>query len=94
MLAKLQSEYEDRGFKVIAINYDPSYSLAHWVSFWQGIGAGDVLWAQDTDGSTVRAYQLFAPGTEVVVDRKGAVTFRSNGPAGLKRLRSEIENAL
>ena len=79
---------------MVAINFDPSYSLEEWVTCWKGIGAGDVLWAQDTDGSTIRAYQLFALGTEVVVDRKGAVTFRSNGPAGLKRLRSEIENAL
>ena len=80
--------------KVVAINFDPSYSLEQWVTFWKGIGVGDVLWAQDTDGSTVRAYQLFALGTEVVVDRKGVVTFRSHGPAGLNRLRAEIENAL
>ena len=79
---------------MVAINFDPSYSLEEWVTFWKGIGAGEVLWAQDTDGSTVRAYQLFALGTEVVVDRNGAVTFRSNGPTGYEKLRSEIRKAL
>jgi hypothetical protein len=79
---------------VVAINFDPNYSLEEWTRFWQGIGAGDVLWAQDTTGSAIRAYELVALGTEVIVDRNGDVAFRSDGPAGLNRLRSEIEMLL
>ena len=79
---------------MVAINFDPGYSLVEWVTFWKGTGAGDVLWGQDTSGSTVMTYRLFALGTEIIVDRNGEVAFRSDGPAGLKRLRSEIEKLL
>lgn len=76
------------------MNIEPRAPLEDWVRLWKRIGAGDVLWAQDTTGSTVRAYELLALGTEVIVDRNGKVVFRSDGPAGLKRLRSEIKKVL
>ena len=68
--------------------------LKDWVSFWKSTGAGDVLWGQDTSGSTIRAYQLLALGTKVIVDRNGAVAFRSDGPTEYEKLRSEIEKVL
>ncbi len=78
----------------MAVNIEPFYSLEQWESFWKGTGAGDVLWAQDTDFSTIESYQLVALGTEVLVDRQGLVAFRSDGPAGTKKLRAEIEKVL
>ena len=78
----------------MAVNIEPRAPLEEWVSFWRSTGAGDVLWGQDTSGSVVRDYRLLALGTEVIVGRQGAVTFRSDGPVGDKRLRSEIEKAL
>ena len=79
---------------VVAVNIEPRMPLKDWVSFWKSTGSGDVLWGQDTSGSTVRDYRLLALGTEVVVDRDGAVAFRSDGAAGYKKLRSEIEKVL
>ncbi len=79
---------------VVAVNIDPRYPLAQWVAFWKTTDAGDVLWAQDTNGITPRDYRLVTLGTEILVDRDGMVTFRSDGPAGYKRLRSEVEQAL
>ncbi len=70
------------------------YPLEEWVEFWKGTGAGDVLWAQDVNDTTARDYQLVALGTEVLVDRQGLVAFRSDGAAGYKKLRSEIEKVL
>ena len=70
------------------------YSLEEWVGFWKGTGAGDVLWGQDVNDTSVRDYQLVALGTEVLVDRQGRVAFRSDGAAGYKKLRSEIEKVL
>ena len=76
------------------MNIERRAPMADWVRFWKSKGAGDVLWAQDTTGSAVSAYQLLVVGTEVIVDRNGGIAFRSDGPAGLKRLRSEIEKSL
>ncbi len=94
-LARLQSEYQDQGLTVIAVNIWPSnYSLDEWVGFWKRIGAGDVLWAQDANDTAIRAYKVMALGTEVIVDREGAIVFRSEGAAGYKELRSELEKVL
>ena len=78
----------------MAVNIEPRSPLHQWVSFWRSTGAGDVLWGQDTSGSTVRDYRLLALGTEVIIDRQGAVAFRSDGPTGDDRLRAEIEKLL
>ncbi len=79
---------------MVAINIEPFYSLAEWRRFWKSTGAGDVLLAQDTDSSTREKYRLVALGTEIIINRQGQVTFRRDGPAGYKKLRSEIEEAL
>ena len=79
---------------MVAVNIEPGYPLDEWMDFWEEVGDGLVLLAQDTTGTTVRAYKLFALGTEVIVGREGSVVFRSDGPAGYKKLQSEIEDAL
>ena len=79
---------------VVAINFDPRYSLDTWQRFWKTTGAGDVILAQDTSSTTVTDYRLVVLGTEVVVDRDGLVAFRSDGPAGYERLRSAVDQAL
>ena len=79
---------------MVAVNIQPSYSLEEWESFWKGTGAGDVLWAQDTLSSTIKKYELVALGTEILVDRQGQVAFRRDGPAGYRKLQSEVEKVL
>ena len=79
---------------MVAVNIEPRYSLNDWAAFWKSTGAGDVLWAQDTNGTTVQDYRLVALGTEVIVDGDGRVAFRSDGAAGYDRLRSAVEQAL
>ncbi len=79
---------------VVAVNIEPGYPLGYWVDFWKSTGAGNVLWAQDTSSSAARDFRLVALGTEVLVDRQGRVAFWSDGPAGTKKLRAEIEKVL
>ncbi len=79
---------------MVAVNIEPRSPLEQWVSFWKSTGAGDVLWGQDTDGSTVKDYRLLALGTEIIVDRQGSVVFRSDGSVGYEKLRSEVEKHL
>lgn len=73
------------------------YSLEEWGSFWEYLfddGAGELLLAQDINNSVKEEFQLFALGTEILIDRQGRVAFRSDGPAGYDELRSEIEKVL
>ncbi len=79
---------------MVAINIQAYYSLAQWIGFWKSKGAGDVVWAQDGQGTAIKQYRLFALGTEVLIDRQGREAFRSNGPADHKRLRAEIKKLL
>ena len=79
---------------MVAINFDPRYSLDKWQRFWKTTGAADVILAQDTNGPRAQDYRLVALGTEVIVDRYGLVAFRSDGPAGYQRLRSAVDQAL
>ena len=79
---------------MVAVNIEPRSPLDQWVSFWKATGAGDVLWGQDTSGSTVKDFRLLALGTEIIVDRKGSVIFRSDSSVGYEKLRSEIEKIL
>lgn len=77
--------------QVVAVNIQPIFSLDEWTTFWKSKGAGDVIWAQDIGGAAIRNYRLLALGTEIIVDRQGRVAFRSDGPAEIRRLRTEIE---
>ena len=77
---------------MVAVNIQPAISsLDEWIRFWKSKGAGDVIWAQDIGGAAIRNYRLLALGTEVIVDRQGRVAFRSDGPAEVRRIRTEIE---
>ncbi len=93
-MARIHAEYANRGVNVVAVNIDPRYPLEQWTDFWKSTGAGDVLWAQDTNSTTVTDYRLVTLGTEVIVDGDGLVVFRSDGPSGYERLRSAVEQAL
>ena len=80
---------------VLAINtLSRLYPLGQWITFWEVTGARKVVLVQDTDDRAGRIYELLALGTEILIDRQGAVAFRSDGPAGYEKLRSEIEKVL
>ena len=83
-----------RGVEVVAINTQPFYDLQYWKSFWKSLGAGDVLWAQDTDYSAVVAYNALTLGTTIIIDRQGRIIYRDGGATSYDKLRAEIEKAL
>ena len=84
----------DRGVEVVAINIHPFYNLQYWKTFWRSLGAGDVLWAQDTDYSAIAAYDALTLGTTIVIDRQGRIVYRDGGATSYDKLRTEVENAL
>ena len=80
---------------MVAVNIMPDATLQQWQSFWKSLGAGDVVWAQDApDNQAVRAYNIQALGTTVVVDRKGRVVYRDAGATPYETLRSAVLKAL
>jgi PHP family Zn ribbon phosphoesterase len=83
-----------RGIEVVAINIQPVYNIQQWKTFWKSLGAGDVLWAQDTGYSAVAAYNVTALGTTIIIDRQGRITFRDSGGTSYDKLRTEVEKAL
>lgn len=101
VLARLQSEYGDRGFRVLAVNIDSgNFSLGDWAGFVNqyvpeefAASAGNLA-VQDLEFNSARDYQLKSLGTEVLVDRQGLVALRSEGPMSYGKLSSEVENLL
>ena len=101
VLAQLQSEYQDQGFRVVAVNIvSNNYSLADWTTFLNQFEPKDQsdfaerAAVQDVKGQAIRQYELTTLGTEMIVDRQGRITFRSDGSTGTKKLRAEIEKVL
>ncbi len=101
MLARLQSEYRDRGFRVLAVNIDSgNFRLEEWAEFINRYvpeelpGFAESSAVQDINNQAVRQYQLRALGTEVLVDRQGQVALRSEGPMSYGKLSSEVERLL
>ena len=67
------------GVEVVAINTQPFYNLQYWRRFWKDLGAGDVIWAQDTDNSAIAAYNALTLGTTIIIDTQGRIAYWSPG---------------
>lgn len=93
-MGRIQRELGSRGVKVVAINTQPFYGLGQWRDYWRSLGAGDVLWAQDTDYSAVTAYRVTALGTTIIIDREGRVAYRDGGATSYAKLLAEVQKAL
>lgn len=94
-MGKIQAEFGDQGLRVIAVNMVPQDSLQQWQAYWKQLGAGDVIWAQDTpDGRVVQAFNIQGLGATVIIDRKGRVTYRDIGATSYNKLRTEVSKVL
>jgi hypothetical protein len=94
-LGRIQEEFGEQGVEVIAINMVPQNNLQEWRAYWKWLGAGDVVWAQDTpDGQAVKAYNIQALGTTVIIDRAGRVAYRDAASTSYKKLRAEVLKVL
>ncbi len=80
--------------EVVAINISRYYSLGEWRNFWKDLRASEVTWAHDISGSAVRTYNVQTLGTTVIIDRRGQVMYRDDGPTSYTILRAEIEKLL
>ena len=79
----------------MAINIGAQYySLSDWQQFWNAVGGGKVLWAQDKGGAATSAFQVVALGTTIIVDRQGRVTYRDAGATSYQKLKEELGHVL
>ena len=84
----------DLGVEVVAINTQPFYGLQDWSIFWKNLGAGDVIWAQDTGNKAITAYNALTLGTTIIIDREGRIAYRDGGATSYAKLRDEVEKVL
>lgn len=96
MLSQVQREFADQRLTVVAVNIAPQANkLEEYRDYMQEYGAGDLVWAQDTDdNSAVRAFNIRGLGTTIVVDRNGRIIYRDVGPTAYDTLRPEVVKAL
>ena len=81
--------------QVVAINIGTQfYTLGDWREFWNAVGGGEVLWAQDNGGAATSAFQVIALGTTIIVDRQGQITYRDAGATPYKKLKEEVNRVL
>ena len=82
--------------KVVAINIAPQLgSLEEWQAFLKEFGAGDFVWAQDTDDQrAVIAYNIQSLGTTVIVGRDGEIAYRDEEASTYEMLRTGVLQAL
>ena len=81
--------------QVVAINIGTQFfSLGDWREFWNAVGGGEVLWAQDNSGAATSAFQVVALGTTIIIDRQGQIRYRDAGATSYEKLREEVGRVL
>ena len=89
-MARIQSEYKNRGVVVVAVNIWPIFSLREWKAYWHRVGGGNAIFAQDKLPEEV----FWVPaGATIIIDRQGHEVFRDLMATSYKTLKSAIEKA-
>jgi len=79
----------------VAINILPGrFTLGEWRAFWQYLGGGEVLFAEDARQQAVPAFNVRALGTTIIINREGRVLYRDSGATTYEKLRVEVGRAL
>jgi len=79
---------------VLAINSAPWSTLEEWRDFWNSKGAGDVIWATNSDQQVARLLRVTTLGTTIVIDRRGHISYRDGGSTPYDILLAQVENVL
>jgi len=92
----VRAESKQRGVHVVAINIFPEdMPMDLWKRFWQSVGGGnDVVFAADFGHRAVRAFNVRALGTTIIINRTGQVVYRDGFATPYEILRAEVDKAL
>ncbi len=75
-LARVHTEYADRGVDILVLNVDPYITAEDLLDFKAFVGGADHAWAQDEGHGVTRAYAVRALETTVIVGRDGRIAYR------------------
>ncbi len=93
-MAQLQEEFGGRGLRQLVLSIDPGDTPADFDGLRRRTLGGRLIWGLDSDQRALRAYQIRATDTKVLVDPAGWIAFTSVGWTEYETLRREIANVL
>lgn len=93
-MARVHQEYRKRGLAVLAVDVESGDARTELARFQRLVPNGDYLWTIDTAGDAVRAFQVRALDTTVVIDSEGSVAYRDEVPTSYPTLKQVIEQVL
>lgn len=79
---------------MVAVNIYTAAGLPYWKQYWQELGGGDVIFAQDTRREAIRGLNIRTAGATVIIDRKGHIVFRDLSATEYDDLKEGVEKAL
>lgn len=93
-LARLHREYRDRGLQVLLVDVEATETEADLARFQRWVGPAEYAWAIDRTGALVRAFQVRALDSTVLIDRDGRVAWSDGVPTPYETLKRELEKVL
>lgn len=93
-MAQLQEEFGGRGLRQLVLSIDAGDAVSDFDGLRQRTRGGRLIWGLDNDQRALRAYQIRATDTKVLVDPLGRIVFTNIGPTEYETLRREIAKVL
>ncbi len=93
-MAQLQEEFGGRGLRQLVLSIDPGDTPSDFDGLRRRTLGGRLIWGLDSDQRALRAYQIRATDTKVLVDPAGRIAFTSVGWTEYETLRREIAKVL
>ncbi len=93
-MAQLQEEFGGRGLRQIVLSIDPGDRPSDFDGLRRRTLGSRLNWGLDIEQRALRAYQILATDTKVLVDPEGRISFTSVGATEYETLRREVAKLL
>lgn len=93
-MAQLQERYGARGLRQLVLSVDPGDTEEDFDGLRRRTRGSSLIWGLDQGQRALRAYQIRAVDTKVVVDREGRIVFTSIGPTAYETLQQAVVKTL
>jgi peroxiredoxin len=89
-LARLFDDYEEQGLQVVVIDLDPEVKPELLQTFIDAVGENRLTWAFDPEARFMRAYNVQALDTTIIVNAEGYEVYRDIRPTPYETLQENI----
>jgi len=93
-MAQLQDEFGGRGLSQIVLSIDPGDRPSDFDGLRRRTLGSRLIWGLDNEQRALRAYNIVATDTKVLVDSEGRISFTSVGATDYATLRREVAKLL